>query len=94
MPINGKNIASGPGLGAAYILHKTGPDALALLAQGSRVRQVAHARAAAATQKQAEQIGKAHREDLTYKTDSGQLFQQSFDDHTANAVDVLTNISR
>ncbi|WP_201980442.1 hypothetical protein [Hymenobacter rubidus] len=93
--INGENLVPNGGLtGAAYVLGTRGPDALTLLASGQRTREHAAQQQATARQKQAEQIGKAHQEDLKYKTETGRLFQPSFDEHTAGAYDVLTGIER
>jgi hypothetical protein len=92
--INGEVLTTRAGQGSAYILRRTGPDALTLLGSGERSREHAAQREAVVRQKQAEQIGKAHQEDLKYKTETGRLFQPSFDEQTAGAYDMLTGIKR
>lgn len=92
--IPGEVLTTRAGQGSAYLLPSKEPNALAIILQGQRARELDAQKQAAAKQKQAEQIGKAHQEDLKYKTETGRLFQDSFNEQTAGAVDVLTGIKR
>lgn len=96
--ISGENLVpSGggrSGVGAAYVLPTTSPDALSIILQGDRNRALARQRAEAARQKQAEQIAKSFADDLKYNTKTGRLFQDSFDEEARGLVDNLTAIRK
>jgi hypothetical protein len=96
--ISGENLVpSGggrSGVGAAYVLPTTSPDALSIILQGDRTRALARQRAEAARQKQAEQIAKSFADDLKYNTKTGRLFQDSFDEEATGLVDKLTAIRK
>ncbi|QKG54387.1 hypothetical protein [Hymenobacter sp. BRD67] len=89
--ISGENLVPGIHQGAAYVLGNHAPNALALLAQGQRVRELAAQKTAHLKQQQAEKIGKDLREDLQYKTTTGQPFQERFDEETKGLINQLAD---
>ena len=93
------------GSGGAYVLPKTGPDALTILGSGlrgrehlqamqrlgQRVRAATDAKAKEKTDKAVADAGKNLRDDLQYKTETGRLFQPGFEESTADVFDRLTS---
>ncbi|GAB3721087.1 hypothetical protein GCM10027594_01310 [Hymenobacter agri] len=59
---------------------------------GARAKAAADQKEAAQRQKQADDLGKRLVDDLKYKTESGRLFQPSFDDYTLGLPDQLRGI--
>jgi len=90
MALNGENIVplGRAGTGAAVVL---GNDLtpLRILQQGDAMRARRAAQEAALKQKQAEQIARQWTDDRKLGLDTGGLFQQPFNDYTANAQEVI-----
>ena len=81
MTINGENIApKGAGTGAAYVLGKTGPDALSILINGQRSREYAARQAAALQAKAQAEQAKQYLDDSKYNQDGSVYFGQALND--------------
>ncbi|GAC1368575.1 MAG: hypothetical protein NVS3B25_07490 [Hymenobacter sp.] len=78
--INGENLVPLGHGGAAYVLGKTTPDALAIIAQGQRARELAAARAKALQDKADAERAKQYLDDSKYQQDGSVYFGKTLND--------------